>query len=170
MSGLYRTCPECGAHLDPGEQCDCRAKEEAAPGAVTSESGRAAQSSTTKHTPILSGEGEKCKMKHWEFPINAKEFTDYQEQLSGQPFDDFELQCMSGAVETINGAYEDGKTGITTQLYPRDASEYWAEVSEQLHLPPRGHSPAKRLATALCRLCTGAWERGREDARKALLS
>lgn len=19
----YRTCPECGAHLDPGEKCDC---------------------------------------------------------------------------------------------------------------------------------------------------
>ena len=21
-------CPECGAYLDPGERCDCRAKEE----------------------------------------------------------------------------------------------------------------------------------------------
>lgn len=20
----YNTCPECGAHLDPGEECDCR--------------------------------------------------------------------------------------------------------------------------------------------------
>ena len=20
---LYRICPDCGAHLDPGEQCDC---------------------------------------------------------------------------------------------------------------------------------------------------
>lgn len=20
----YRTCPHCGAHLDPGERCDCR--------------------------------------------------------------------------------------------------------------------------------------------------
>lgn len=20
----YRTCPDCGAHLDPGERCDCR--------------------------------------------------------------------------------------------------------------------------------------------------
>lgn len=19
----YRTCPDCGAHLDPGERCDC---------------------------------------------------------------------------------------------------------------------------------------------------
>ena len=26
---MYRTCPDCGASLDPGEICDC--KEEAAP-------------------------------------------------------------------------------------------------------------------------------------------
>lgn len=30
----YRTCPYCGAHLDPGEVCDCQNKE-TAPGAVT---------------------------------------------------------------------------------------------------------------------------------------
>lgn len=23
----YRTCPYCGANLDPGERCDCRARE-----------------------------------------------------------------------------------------------------------------------------------------------
>lgn len=23
----YQTCPECGAHLDPGESCDCRLGE-----------------------------------------------------------------------------------------------------------------------------------------------
>ncbi len=21
---MYRICPDCGAHLDPGERCDCR--------------------------------------------------------------------------------------------------------------------------------------------------
>ncbi|MBQ0037283.1 MAG: hypothetical protein KBS74_01275 [Clostridiales bacterium] len=26
----YRTCPYCGAHLDPGEQCDCRSGWETA--------------------------------------------------------------------------------------------------------------------------------------------
>lgn len=25
----YRTCPHCGAHLDPGERCDCRPALEA---------------------------------------------------------------------------------------------------------------------------------------------
>lgn len=36
----YHICPECGAHLDPGERCDCRdEKENAASGAGTSESG-----------------------------------------------------------------------------------------------------------------------------------
>lgn len=24
----YRTCPCCGANLDPGEKCDCQRKEE----------------------------------------------------------------------------------------------------------------------------------------------
>lgn len=24
MSTYYRTCPDCGANLDPGEQCDCQ--------------------------------------------------------------------------------------------------------------------------------------------------
>lgn len=23
---IYRTCPQCGANLDPGEQCDCKEK------------------------------------------------------------------------------------------------------------------------------------------------
>jgi hypothetical protein len=23
----YRTCPECGANLDPGEKCDCQKEE-----------------------------------------------------------------------------------------------------------------------------------------------
>ena len=26
----YKTCPDCGAHLDPGERCDCREEEKAA--------------------------------------------------------------------------------------------------------------------------------------------
>jgi len=26
----YRTCPDCGANLDPDERCDCGNKEEAA--------------------------------------------------------------------------------------------------------------------------------------------
>lgn len=37
----YRTCPICGAHLDPGEQCDCQdKKEEAAPGAANTKDGK----------------------------------------------------------------------------------------------------------------------------------
>jgi len=31
----YRICPDCGAHLDPGEICDCLGKENAAGGAAT---------------------------------------------------------------------------------------------------------------------------------------
>ncbi len=28
----FKTCPHCGAHLDPGEVCDCRNEENAAAG------------------------------------------------------------------------------------------------------------------------------------------
>ncbi len=27
---IYRTCPRCGANLDPGERCDCELEEEEA--------------------------------------------------------------------------------------------------------------------------------------------
>lgn len=27
---IYRTCPQCGANLDPGERCDCGRKEKSA--------------------------------------------------------------------------------------------------------------------------------------------
>lgn len=37
----YRTCPHCGAHLDPGEVCDCWKNEKTAPSAANTEDGRA---------------------------------------------------------------------------------------------------------------------------------
>ena len=36
----YRTCPNCGSHLDPGEVCDCRDKERAAQGAANTLGGK----------------------------------------------------------------------------------------------------------------------------------
>lgn len=32
----FRTCPLCGAHLDPGERCDCQDEKEEAPPNVRS--------------------------------------------------------------------------------------------------------------------------------------
>lgn len=53
----YRTCPRCGAHLDPGETCDCLdveaqvlidhvTEKEAAPSAANTEDGK-----ETPHQP-----------------------------------------------------------------------------------------------------------------------
>lgn len=36
----YRTCPDCGSRLDPGEICDCQDNEEAAPDATNIQSGK----------------------------------------------------------------------------------------------------------------------------------
>jgi len=35
----YRTCPYCGANLDPGERCDCRDNEKAAADAANIDGG-----------------------------------------------------------------------------------------------------------------------------------
>lgn len=43
---FYRTCPHCGAALDPGEACDCRAKEGAPASASNAGEGGAEQSLT----------------------------------------------------------------------------------------------------------------------------
>lgn len=34
----YRICPVCGAHLDPGEVCDCQEKEKVASSGANTES------------------------------------------------------------------------------------------------------------------------------------
>ena len=31
LMAYYRTCPECGCNLDPGECCDCRAEKNRPP-------------------------------------------------------------------------------------------------------------------------------------------
>lgn len=36
----YHVYPHCGAHLDPGESCDCRDKEKTAPSAANTEDGK----------------------------------------------------------------------------------------------------------------------------------
>lgn len=37
----YRECPHCGAHLDPGEICDCPEAQESRPGATNTETAKA---------------------------------------------------------------------------------------------------------------------------------
>jgi len=45
----YRVCPFCGAHLDPGETCDCcQGKEKTAASAANTDGGKA-EKVTTDH-------------------------------------------------------------------------------------------------------------------------
>lgn len=44
----YKTCPHCGAHLDPGEQCrDCMRQEKTPAGVHSTDEGKAEQNLTT---------------------------------------------------------------------------------------------------------------------------
>lgn len=54
----YKTCPHCGAHLDPGEHCDC--KRETAPGATNTGDGKN-ESATNTNTPIVQGGNGGCQ-------------------------------------------------------------------------------------------------------------
>ena len=35
----YRTCPDCGGNLDPGERCECQDERKTAPSAANTQSG-----------------------------------------------------------------------------------------------------------------------------------
>ena len=54
----YKTCPLCGCHLDPGEVCDCKDKEEAALGVSSTQGGMVEQVLTDSvSTSIIRIEG-----------------------------------------------------------------------------------------------------------------
>lgn len=57
----YKTCPVCGAALDPGERCDC--EEKAAHSATNTESGRVEQASgkLSYSAPIVPAEKGECQ-------------------------------------------------------------------------------------------------------------
>lgn len=42
----YRTCPDCGAALDPGERCDCQDDKKTAANAANIDDGKANQKVT----------------------------------------------------------------------------------------------------------------------------
>lgn len=53
----YRTRPLCGGGLDPGELCDCRAKEEAALDATNIQDGGVEQNLTTVSASTITENG-----------------------------------------------------------------------------------------------------------------
>ena len=56
----YRTCPLCGAHLDPGEKCDCRENESAAPGSANTRD-RKGGDGATRSASSVTHDKEECK-------------------------------------------------------------------------------------------------------------
>ena len=56
----YKTCPHCGANLDPGEVCDCREKK-AAQGAANTRDGGAEQIERAVSASIINETEEKVK-------------------------------------------------------------------------------------------------------------
>ncbi|MCI8827545.1 MAG: hypothetical protein HFE98_01680 [Ruminiclostridium sp.] len=64
----FKVCPHCGAHLDPGEVCDCRDNEEAPASAANAgegkvEKGLTDQISTSHDTGNQGGLQDESKRK-----------------------------------------------------------------------------------------------------------
>ena len=55
----YTTCPDCGAHLDPGEVCEC--KRETALDATNTGDGTAEQIDEAVSASIVTENKEDCK-------------------------------------------------------------------------------------------------------------
>ena len=49
----YRECPRCGAHLDPGEVCDCGGQKESRPGATNTRAAIAEKATVKRLYPAL---------------------------------------------------------------------------------------------------------------------
>ena len=49
----FRECPRCGAHLDPGEVCDCGGQKESRPGATNTRAAIAEKATVKRLYPAL---------------------------------------------------------------------------------------------------------------------
>ena len=68
----YKTCPECGAHLDYGERCDCRGKKEDAP---------SAKDAPKKHRPDCDGSGTVSILSQIDDAVNRNDLPAFMDCL-----------------------------------------------------------------------------------------
>ena len=107
----YKTCPNCGAHLDPGELCDCLEKEEGRP---------------VKEAP--NGPKDATKSKHHISMINQN----CSDTLRGAL--DHRREGQSERVQVVygyNGASQFGynlKSGVYTIYLSRDEDDIEGSV------------------------------------------
>lgn len=52
--GYFRTCPRCGAHLDPGELCDCKESEKKSVDHHSEKAARRSWSLPTSSRPVAT--------------------------------------------------------------------------------------------------------------------
>ena len=57
----FKACPHCGAHLDPGEVCDCRDEEKTPAGAANTDEGKVEHVDHAVSASIINETEEKVK-------------------------------------------------------------------------------------------------------------
>lgn len=78
IMSYYKTCPHCGAHLDPAERCDCRGKRETPAGATNTDEGKGSEVNN-KPTASIAGANGGCqagndpRKRFPDFPMTEEE-------------------------------------------------------------------------------------------------
>ena len=57
IMAYFKTCPHCGAHLDPGEKCDCRDKRENPADAANADEVKNESATNTNALIVQGGKG-----------------------------------------------------------------------------------------------------------------
>ncbi len=73
----YKTCPHCGAHLDPGERCDCQDEKEPPPAGT----GKAAEDKPIFSSYHQSGEKSSLPMTDSEIAISYRQALSPRKQV-----------------------------------------------------------------------------------------
>lgn len=144
----YKTCPYCGANLDPDEHCDCQDKGEAAPGAANTGDGKMEVNCTT--TPIVPGGKGDCQDEKSEFLAIAEILPETDHRLD----------------DMLSAAYRDGMAGIDNDFCFVTEHELWKFAYPEIkkYIPVEKWGAAWQFLLCLRSLAEEQWKAGRRDS------
>ena len=151
----FKTCPHCGANLDPGEVCDCREKEKPPAGAANTDEGKVDTSDQTVPSPMIPRFEGGRKMK---YPIDAEKYISAMRQEFGE--NKAAEEAHRAIIPVVNEAYAAGLHGEGG--YPLEVGaelQAFAEASGR----PLEHIQANKLLPPLIRWVNSAYAQGQQE-------
>ena len=153
----YKTCPNCGAHLDPGEQCNCQDEKKVAQQRDHRTTYTGMSNRTLSASIVREKEGNCQVCSGMRFPNTPESFIAYQEQLAGRGLTGGERKIMAVWVKCFNLCYEEGQKKNRAAL-----TEYLIELDKLIARRKKGH--AAQIFLSKCRVCmVSSWEQGSQE-------